>query len=157
MTTEDFEAMSDERAKDLSAGPPYSDEQLRSVLESVSKIAFVGASTNPEKPSHRMPAIVQAAGFDMIPVNPQAKEILGAVCYPTLADVPQDIDLVDVFRPAEEAPDVARQAVAIGAKVLWLQLGITSPEARKIAEEAGLVYLEDVCIGATVKRLNFRK
>lgn len=143
-------------ATELAAGPPYTDEQLRAVLESVSKIAVVGASANQEKAAHRIPAILQQAGFDMIPVNPSVHELLGQVCYPTLAEIPQDIDLVDVFRPSAEAADIARQAVEIGAKVLWLQLGITSPEARQIAEDAGLLYLEDVCTGAFVHRTGFR-
>jgi uncharacterized protein len=73
--------------------------------------------------------------------------------YPSLAEIPGHIDIVDVFRPAAEAPEIARQAAAIGAGALWLQLGISSPEAKAVAEEAGLTYLEDICIGATTHRL----
>lgn len=142
---------------DLTAGPPYSDDQLIAVLESVSKIAVVGASANPQKPAHNVPKTLLETGFEMIPVNPTAHDILQQVTYPTLAEIPQDVDMVNVFRPSEDAPAIAEQAVAIGAKVFWLQLGLSSIEAREIAEGAGLIYLENVCIGATVKRLNFRK
>lgn len=81
----------------------------------------------------------------MIPVHPSADVLLGERVYRSLADIPEPVDLVDVFRPATEAPEIARQAVAIGAKTLWLQQGIVSPEARRIAEEAGLTYVEDRC------------
>lgn len=151
MTTNDLST------PDLTAGPPYSDEQLLAVLESVSNIAVVGASANPEKAAHRVPKWLLEAGFNMIPVNPVATDVLQQVTYSTLAEIPQDVDLVNVFRPADEAPAVAQQAVAIGAKVLWVQLGLRSEQARQIAESAGLIYLEDVCIGETVRRLEFRK
>lgn len=151
MTTNDLAAL------DLTAGPPYSDEQLLVVLESVSNVAVVGASANPTKPAHTVPKALLQAGFNVIPVNPVATDVLQQVTYPNLAEIPQDVDLVNVFRPAVEAPDIAKQAVDIGAKVLWVQLGLRSEQARQIAESAGLIYLEDVCIGATVRRLGFRK
>lgn len=138
-------------------GPPYSDDQLLAVLQSVSKIAVVGASANPEKPAHRIPQILIDAGFDVIPVNPTAKELFGLVTYPSLADIPQDVDLVDVFRPSDELPEIAHHAVKIGARGMWAQLGLRSIEARQIAQDGGLFYLEDVCIGAEVRRLGFRK
>ena len=130
---------------------------LRAVLEAARTVAVVGASTDESKPSNRIPATLLEAGFDVIPVHPKADEILGREAYPVLADIPVPVDIVDVFRPAEEAPDIARQAVAIGAKVLWLQLGLVSPEARQIALDGGLVYVEDTCIGATTTRLGITK
>ena len=100
-----------------------------------------------------MPRFLIDAGDTVIPVRPGADEILGQTTYRTLADIPAPVDIVDVFRPAAEAPELARQATAIGAGTLWLQLGITSPEAKQLAEQAGLTYLEDICIGATTRRL----
>jgi predicted CoA-binding protein len=120
------------------------------VLEAATTIAVVGASTTPGKAAYAIPRTLVAAGFRMVPVNPRADEIHGQKAYPTLADVPEPVDLVDVFRPAAEGPGLARQAVAIGARGLWLQLGIVSAEARRIAEEAGLDYVEDLCIGIEV-------
>jgi predicted CoA-binding protein len=88
---------------------------------------------------------LQRRGFRIIPINPFADELFGERVYRTLADVPEKVDLVDVFRPSADAPDIARQAVAIGAKALWLQEEIRSDEARRIAEEAGLEFVEDEC------------
>jgi predicted CoA-binding protein len=87
------------------------------------------------------------------PVHPTAGEILGRTAYPTLAGIPVPVDIVDVFRPAPEASALAEQAAAINAGALWPQLGITSPEARRVADRAGIRYLEDICIGATTRRL----
>jgi hypothetical protein len=92
-------------------------------------------------------------GWRIIPVNPHADEILGERVYRTLADVPQQVGLVDVFRPSGATPDFARQAVAAGATALWLQLGIASAEARAIAEDAGLLYVEDRCLIIEQRRL----
>jgi uncharacterized protein len=86
-----------------------------------------------------------AHGYRVIPVRPLVREVLGQPCVSSLAEIEEPIDLVDVFRRAEFCPDVARQAVEAGAKALWLQLGIVSPEARRIADEAGLAYVEDEC------------
>ena len=89
---------------------------------------------------------MQDRGWRIIPVNPHADEIVGEKVHRTLADIPEQVGLVDVFRPSEDAAEVARQAVAAGASALWLQLGISSPEARAIAAEAGLLYVEDRCL-----------
>ena len=129
------------------------DDELRELLEGVTTIAVVGASTNPAKASNAVPKFLIEAGYTVIPVHPAADEILGQTAYPTLADIPVPVDIVDAFRPAAEAPGLADQAVAIGAGTLWLQLGITSAEAGRIAEQAGVTYLEDICIGATTRRL----
>ncbi|MCW3816257.1 CoA-binding protein [Micromonospora sp. DR5-3] len=109
-------------------------------------IAVVGASRDPRKAAHRVPAEMQRYGWRIIPVNPTVEELFGERAYPSLADIPHPVDLVNVFRPAEDAVEVVRQAVAIGAPAVWLQLGIVSAEARRIAEEAGIDYVEDRCL-----------
>ena len=96
-----------------------------------------------------MPTGLQQRGFRIIPINPYANTLFGERVYRSLAEVPERIDLVDVFRPAADAPEIARQAVAVGAKALWLQLDIRSDEARRIAEAAGLDYVEDECTAVT--------
>jgi hypothetical protein len=96
---------------------------------------------------------MQRHGWRIIPVNPRGGEIVGEPAYPALAAVPEQVGLVDVFRPAEHTPDIARQAVAAGATALWLQLGIASAEARRIAEDAGLLYVEDRCLVIEQRRL----
>ncbi|MTD58778.1 CoA-binding protein [Amycolatopsis pithecellobii] len=114
-------------------------------LAAANTIAVVGLSRDPGKAAHSVPAVLQAHGFRIIPVHPVADELLGEKVYRSLSEIPEPIDLVDVFRPAPEAPGIAREAVAIGAKTLWLQQGIVSAEARRIATEAGLDYVEDRC------------
>ena len=118
------------------------------VLRRTRTIAVVGCSRHEWKAAHSVPRVMQAAGYRIIPVNPSTEEILGERCYPTLTDIPEGVavDLVDVFRPAEFAPAIARRAVERGAKALWLQSGIVSVVARAIAEEAGLDYVEDACL-----------
>lgn len=115
------------------------------ILGSAKTIAVVGASRDPGKAGGSVPAGLQRRGFRIIPINPFADTLFGERVYRSLLQVPDRIDVVDVFRPAYEAPDVARQAVAIGAGALWLQLDIRSDEARLIAEAAGLDYVEDEC------------
>jgi predicted CoA-binding protein len=116
------------------------------ILTESRTIAVVGASRDPGKEAHTVPRQMLRYGWRIIPVNPYADEIFGERCYPTLADVPEPVDLVNVFRPSEDTPEVAREAVAIGARALWLQQGIASAESRAIAEAAGLDYVEDHCI-----------
>ena len=118
----------------------------KQILEDFTVVAVVGASTDPSKPSHLVPATLRRHGFVVVPVNPRAPRILGETSYPSLADIPFPVEVVEVFRRAEEAPEIARQAVAIGAKALWLQLGITSREARDIAAAGGLDYVENECM-----------
>jgi len=122
------------------------------VLKAADTIAVVGLSRDPAKAAHSVPAAMQAAGFRIIPVHPTADELLGEKVYRNLTDIPEPVDIVDVFRPAPETPTIAEQAVAIGAKALWLQQGIVSAEARRIAEAGGLHYVEDQCI-AVVRAL----
>ena len=116
------------------------------ILADSAVIAVVGASRDPSKAAHRVPHQMQRYGWRIIPVNPTADELFGERVYRTLAEIPHPVDLVDVFRPARDAVDVVRQAVAIGAPAVWLQLGIVSAEARRIAEEAGIDYVEDHCV-----------
>ena len=104
-----------------------------------------------------MPEGLQRRGFRIIPINPYADELFGERVYRSLAEVPEKIDLVDVFRPAVDAPEIARQAVAIGAKALWLQQDIRSEEARKIAEAAGLDYIEDECTAVVASLYRIKK
>lgn len=129
----------------------------REILEATKTIAVVGMSTNENKSAFAVPAGLQSSGFRVIPVNPSADEILDEKAYATLEDVPDPVDVVEVFRPADEAPEIARSAVAIGAKALWLQKGIVSDEARAIAEEGGLAYVEDLCMGVQRARYGITK
>jgi uncharacterized protein len=122
------------------------DETVEHILGTTGTIAVVGLSTHPEKAAQSVPAAMQAAGFTVLPVHPTAERILGQVAYRSLADIPLPVDLVNVFRPADEAPEIARQAVRIGARALWLQLNLRSDEARRIATDGGLDYVEDRCI-----------
>ena len=131
------------------------DRELRALLGQVHTIAVVGLSSKPNRPSLDVAAYLQDHGYRIVPVNPRETEVLGERAYPTLRDIPADlpIDVVDVFRRAEETPEVARDAVAIGAKVLWLQADIVNDEAYRIASEAGLDVIMGVCIRTTRKRL----
>lgn len=124
------------------------------ILREFSVVAVVGLSRDPAKAAHAVPAALKAAGFRVVPVNPEATELLGEPAFPSLSAIPFPIELVLVFRPASFAPAIAEEAVAIGAKALWLQQGIYSSEARRIAKQAGLQYVEDRCAG--VERALYR-
>jgi len=116
------------------------------ILREAKTIAVVGASPKPDRPSHGVMRYLLEQGYDVIPVRPRdCDEVLGIPCVATLAEIGKPVDLVDVFRRPEYTPDVAREAVAVEAGALWLQLGIVSPEARRIAEAGGLDYVEDAC------------
>jgi predicted CoA-binding protein len=129
------------------ANPP--DPELKRLLTEATTIAMVGASSNPEKASYGIMQKLQKAGYRVIPVNPRETEILGERSYPSLIDVPERIDIVDVFRRPEDAPSIADDAVTIGAKALWLQEGIVSEDAAARAQAGGLIVVMDKCIGAT--------
>ena len=133
--------------------PVSSDDQLREILESARTVAVVGASASAQKDAHEIPAYLQEQGYTVIPINPSHDDVLGRDAPDDLRDVEADIDVVDVFRPSEEAPAIARAAVDAGARVLWLQLDIVSDEAAAIAEDAGLTVVMDECMGATHRRL----
>ena len=127
------------------------------LLRAYDTIVVVGASVHPEKAAHAIPAVMQRYGWRIIPVNPHADEIFGERAYRRLADIPDGpIGLVNVFRPSRDAADVARQAVAAGASALWLQQGIVSAEAHRIADEAGLAYVEDRCLAVERARYALR-
>lgn len=116
------------------------------ILADARTIAVVGASPKPDRPSHGVMRYLLEQGYRCIPVRPVGcDEVLGVPCVRSLAEIEEPIDLVDVFRRPEACPEVAREAVDAGARSLWLQLGIVSPEARGIADAAGLDYIEDDC------------
>jgi predicted CoA-binding protein len=127
------------------------------ILQDATTIAVVGASRDPSKAGGSVPEGLQRRGYRIIPINPYASELFGERVYRTLLEVPDKIDLVDVFRPAADAPAIARQAAAIGAKALWLQEDIRSDEARRIAEEAGMEYVEDECTAVVASLYRIRK
>ncbi len=129
------------------------DDQLREIYATTRTIAVVGASDNPEKPAHKIPAYLVSQGFRIIPVNPRGGEILGTSAAKSLTEIEVEVDVVDVFRPAEECSAIAREAISIGAKVLWLQSGIVSEEAAAIAHDGGLRVVMDTCMGMTHGRL----
>jgi predicted CoA-binding protein len=130
-------------------------EERKRILEAAKVIAVVGLSDNPWRPSHSVSEYMQDAGYRIIPVNPNrvGKTILGEPVYASLADIPEPVDIVDVFRPAQVTPKIAAEAVAIRAKALWLQLGIANEEAARIAREGGLAVVMDRCISTEHSRL----
>jgi len=127
------------------------------ILERATTIAVVGASRDPNKAGGSVPVGLQQRGFLIIPINPFADTLFGERVYRSLSEVPVKIDIVDVFRPALDAPEIARQAVAAGAGALWLQLDIRSAEARRIAEAAGLDYVEDECTAVVSSLYRIRR
>ena len=137
----------------MSESPATIDRIVEHILRTYDTITVVGASSAPHKAAHTVPAHMQRHGWRIVPVNPHADEILGEPVYRTLADVPEQVGLVDVFRPSGQTPDIARQAVAAGASALWLQLHLASAETRAIAEDAGLLYVEDRCLVIEQRRL----
>ncbi len=136
---------------------PYlpNDEELRAIFGGARTVAVVGLSSDPERYSNEVAVYLQAKGYRIVPVNPNETEVLGERAYPSLADVPDEIriDVVDVFRRAEHTPEIAEQAVARGATVLWLQDGIVNDDARQIAEAAGLTVVMGVCMKREDRRL----
>jgi uncharacterized protein len=141
-------------AHDVTVTAPE-DRELKALLGEARTIAVVGLSSKPGRPSLEVASYLQDRGFRVVPVNPRETEVLGEEAYATLRDIPADlpIDVVDVFRRSEDTPEIARDAVAIGATVLWLQAGIVNDEAYRIASEAGLEVIMGVCIRSTDRRL----
>src|SRR5712691_12275536 len=121
-------------------------DTILEVLKKYKAIAVVGLSSNPMRPSHGVTEYMQDAGYRIIPVNPNETEVLGEKSYPRLEDVPEKIEIVNVFRRAEEVPPVVESAIRVGAKVVWLQLGIESDAAAEKGRAAGLTVIEDACI-----------
>lgn len=119
---------------------------IKELLERTRTIAVVGLSTSPFKTAHQVPAAMQRMGYRVIGVHPHAEELLGEPAYRRLADIPEPVDLVNVFRPSGEAAEVVAQAAELGLPAVWLQQGITSVQGRRIAEAADMDYVEDRCI-----------
>jgi uncharacterized protein len=134
-----------------------SDAQLRTLLTNASVIAMVGASSNPDKAAYGIMQKLQNTGYKVIPVNPREAEVLGERAYASLKDVPLPICIVDVFRRPEDTPAIADEAIAVNAKALWLQSGISNEEAAARATAAGLLVVMDQCIGATHSFLRIPK
>ncbi|MGB2318474.1 MAG: CoA-binding protein [Candidatus Puniceispirillum sp.] len=126
---------------------PYSDEYIQNILASVKTIAMVGASPDKTKFSYGVLRVLHETGYDMIPVNPRPglDEIRGLKVYPNLAAIDRPVDMVEVFRKSEDLPRIAEEAVAIGAKVLWAQIGVRNDEAARLAEDAGMQVVMDRC------------
>jgi len=122
------------------------DHLTTKILNSTQTIAVVGLSANPEKPSHDVARFMQNHGFRIVPVNPNEQTILGEMCYPSLSAIPFEIDLVNIFRKTEDCPDIVGEAVQIKAKNIWLQLGIFSEEAQRIAEQANINFVMNLCL-----------
>lgn len=129
------------------------DDNLRWILASSPVIAMVGASPNPARPSNRVMKFLLDCGFDVIPVRPKVNEIMGKRCFASLDDITAKVDIVDVFRKPEACAGVARAAVAIGARILWLQEGIVSDDAAAFAHQGGLEVVMDRCIMKVIQNL----
>ncbi|OXM85905.1 CoA-binding protein [Paenibacillus rigui] len=121
-------------------------EEIKQLLVAANRVAVVGLSDKPDRVSYMVSEAMQKKGYKIIPVNPNATEILGEICYPSLSDIPEPVDIVNVFRKSEHVVPVAEEAVKIKAKVFWLQLGIYNEEAAKIANAGGLKVIMDRCI-----------
>ncbi len=130
-----------------------SDSDPTKIIEEAKTVAVVGLSNNPEKASNEVASYLMEQGYRIIPVNPNEEEVLGEHAYDTVEQIPEEVDVVDVFLPSEKTSDIAENAVRAGARALWLQLGITSAEARRIAQEGGLDYIEDTCMKETHESL----
>ena len=129
------------------------DNELKQILTIIKTVASVGVSSNEEKPSYGIFYYLMEHGYQMIPVNPTASEILGLRVYPDLISIPQKIDVVQVFRKPEDVPPVVKHAIQIGAKIVWMQKGIVHEEAAKKAEAAGLKVVMNRCMMETHQRL----
>jgi len=130
----------------------HTDEQIKKFY-TMKNIAVVGMSKNPEKAAHYVPKYLLEKGFNIIPVNPTATEILGTKCYTALVDIPLEIDIVDVFRPSEQVGPIIEEAIKIKPKVIWLQEGIHNPEAESLAQKAGIEVVFNRCMLAEHQRL----
>ena len=119
------------------------------IVREARTVAVVGLSNDPEKDSNEVGSYLKEQGYRIIPVNPNEEEVLGERAYETVEQIPEQVDVVDVFLPSEKTPEIAEDAVQASARVLWLQEGIENPEARRVAEEGGLAYVENRCMRKT--------
>ena len=132
--------------EDSSLVPRGSGDPIGDILKKCKTIAVVGLSSNPMRPSHEVSEYMQRVGYRIIPVNPNETEVLGKKSYARLEDVPEKVDVVNIFRRAEDVPPVVDSAILVGARVVWMQLGIENEEAAEKARAAGLAVVEDACI-----------
>lgn len=131
----------------------HSDEQIREILSSLKNVAVVGMSSNNEKPSHNVPKYLMSQGYNIIPVNPTAVEILGEKCHQSLDDITSTIDIVEVFLPSDKVLPIVEQAINKHPKVIWFQLGIHNPEAEELAQKQGIDVIFNRCMFAEHSRL----
>lgn len=131
-------------------------EEARQILATSKTIAVVGLSNNPERPSHEVASYLQDEGYRIIPVNPRISETVGVKAYPSLHDIPEPVDVVQIFRRPEHVPLIVDDAIAIGAKVVWMQLGIVHEEAAARARAAGLRVVLNTCMATTHSALRER-
>ncbi|MFQ6121600.1 MAG: CoA-binding protein [Dehalococcoidales bacterium] len=127
------------------------------ILNEYRKVAVVGASPNPERPSHRVASYLAEHGYQIIPVNPNAQQILGKTSYPNLSSIPETVEVVDIFRRSEEVMPIVEEAIKIGAKVVWMQEGIINEEAATRARDAGLIVVMDRCMLKEHQRLTQKR
>ncbi len=128
-------------------------DDVQRILKQTKTIAVVGLSDKPDRDSYQIASYLQQQGYRIIPVNPRIKEVLGEKAYPSLRDVPDPVDVVDIFRRSEDVPPIVEDAIAIGAKVVWMQSGIVNEEAAARAEAAGLKVIMDACMRSAHRTL----
>ena len=133
--------------------PKSPDGTIRAVLATPQTVAVVGCSPNPERDSHRIAKLLQARGHRVIPVNPGHRSILGETCYASLRDIPEQVDMVDIFRRSEQVAPIIDEAIEVGAKIVWMQLGVVDERAAATAQDAGLTVVMDRCPAIEYRRL----
>ena len=126
---------------------------IAEILKNYRVVAVVGLSADPDRPSYRVAEYLKEHGYRIIPVNPGCQEILGEKCYPSLKDIPFPVEVVDIFRKVEAIPAIVEEAIQVGAKAVWMQLGLVEPESAQKAREAGLKVVMDRCLKVEHARL----
>lgn len=121
-------------------------DKITELLKSSSKIAIVGISNDPEKPSYKVAEYLKNNGYKIIPVNPKYETVLGERCYKNLSEIPEPVDIVDVFRKKEDILPIAEEAIKLKPKIFWMQLGIENQEAKELLEKAGIYVVENTCL-----------